>query len=136
MPKEKDSFVFLDDDAVDLLEADQNAHSAYVDLLTLLNDLLISYGSEPLHPRFNVEQIGKELNNLVHAFPSGQTIGMIARKNIEVSKNLLKLSVSIAPGLKNKSTTVQSAVNSFLADILKQYDFIRVIRSRGGVVSR
>lgn len=134
MSEGKNKFVYLDDDSKDLLEADQNLHSAYIDLLTLLNDLLIPCGSEPLRPRFTYTEIMRELPNLVHAFSSGHRIGEIARNNINVASNLYSLSQPVSYDPKGKPTSVKKAVDSFLNDILKEYDLIRIIRSRGGVM--
>lgn len=113
---------------MDFLEADYAARIAYVDLLCLLHDLLIPLCSEPERRRFPVEEIYRDLENQIHAFSSGREIGRIARENVAAAEGLHSQLSRIDPGTP-EFVALKSAVDAFIADLLKQYNLIRVIRA-------
>ena len=128
------NFTFLDDDSLELLESDDRARFSYVDLLAFLHDLLVPFATATERPRFSASDIFRRLADVQHAFSSHLQIGSAARVNIavaeafhsELGRNYFQ------PSAKNPSKA-QQAVDAFLADLLQQYNLIRVIRSRGGV---
>ena len=121
-------FIFLDDNSIEYLENDDGARMAYIDLLSLLHDLLSPLGTEPERPRFETAEVLNDLAHQIHAFGSGREIGQIARANVAVAKNFHEF-IGVEPD-SDQAKALRPAVDAFVADLLKQYDLIRVIRSR------
>lgn len=125
-------FIFLDDDSRELLEADINARMLYIDMLSLLHDLLIPFASQPEHSRFTSVEVFRRLADIVHAFSSTSQIGVAARKNIAMAELFHSTFGRNYVGVKSsKLSTQQSLLDEFISDLLKEYDIIRTIRSRG-----
>lgn len=122
------SFGFLDDDSLDFLEADYPARIAYVDMLSLLHDLLVPFCTDAERPRFSVEEIHRDLEHLIQTFSSGRQIGMIARGNVSAGENFYSQLNSIDPQ-SGAFRQLRAGVDEFIADLLKQYNLIRVIRT-------
>lgn len=127
-------FIFLDEDSRDLLEFDVVAHMSYIDMLSLLHDLLVPFSVDSERARFSTGEIFRELADLVHTFSSESQIGIAARENIKAAESLhSELGRNYAKGQPAQTPKLQGDLELFIADLLKEYDAIRIIRSRGGV---
>lgn len=125
------NFRFLDDDSLQFLESDNRIRMAYVDMLALFHDLLVQYAKVPERPRFKSEECLRRLENLVHAFPSESQAGVASRENVAAAETLhSKLTASAG---KERVALIDEA-ESFLRAVFQEYNTIRVLRSRDGLM--
>jgi hypothetical protein len=122
------SFGFLDDDSLDLLEVDYLARVAYVDMLSLLHDLLAPFCTDSERARFSPEEIHRDLEHLIHTFSSGRQIGMTARANVSAAETLYSQFSRTDPQ-KPEFAELRTRADAFVSDLLRQYNLIRVIRT-------
>lgn len=115
MKVKKNLFTYLDDHSVKYVENDDNARQAYLDLLTYLHEEVsrktASHVETPMDPTHTERGIAE----LKHHFSSNLQIGQAARRNIQAA-----------------DLVTGPFACSFLEDLMKEYDKLRVIRSKAG----
>lgn len=110
----------LGEDALEILEKDEEVRLAYLDLLTALQDLLSKFApySEPMYGHELREKI---FENSLEALPSHSGIRQCALANWETGHLLT-------------SSKDKGLVSQFLAELYGEYDSIRLQKALGGTL--